>query len=170
MNGEQSSPFRGNPTLRFDGMEPAEPRLIAGIAELSGRGHPVGRLGHLPKTRGVHVTVPVHPRPYQRPRRAGAFRGPILLAPRPGAEAKLRCWEWRSLSTRSRPHPPTAKGSQIFRSPVKACPCPSGRSPGKPWVNSLVGDQAADGKRFRGPHRTRCYWVSASSFQDPMPA
>lgn len=37
------------------------------------------------------MTVLVRPRPYQRPRRAGAFRGPILLArqPRGQSEASL---------------------------------------------------------------------------------
>ncbi len=48
VDGEQSLPFRGDSVQR-DGMEPAEPRLIAGIAELSGRGHPVGRLEIIPR-------------------------------------------------------------------------------------------------------------------------
>jgi hypothetical protein len=80
-SGEQSFPFRES---SFDILTAGAGGItsIAGIAELSGQGHPVGRLGRIPKTRGVHVTAPVRPRPYRRPRRAGAFRGPILLQPR----------------------------------------------------------------------------------------
>ncbi len=48
VDGGERLPFEGKSVQR-DGMEPAEPRLIAGIAELSGRGHPVGRLGTTPR-------------------------------------------------------------------------------------------------------------------------
>ncbi len=63
VDGEQSFPFRRNPDVLTAGAGGAT--SIADIAELSGRGHPVGRLGQEPETREVHMTAPVIPQPYR---------------------------------------------------------------------------------------------------------
>ena len=112
-SGEQSFPFRGS---SFDKLTAGAGGItsIAGIAELSGQGHPVGRLERIPKTRGVHMTAPVRPRPYRRPRRAGAFRGPILLQPRSADRGEASVLGTARSCDPGSSHPPAAIAAGSF--------------------------------------------------------
>jgi hypothetical protein len=121
---------------------------VAGIAELSGQGHPVGRLELRPKTRGVHVTAPVRPRPYRRPRRAGAFPGPILLQPRSNDRGEASVLGTARSCDPGSSHPP-ADHSGIFRLPDGACFCPAQTRP-EPGMNNLYREPSIRGKPFCG--------------------
>jgi hypothetical protein len=126
---------------------------VAGIAKLSGQGHPVGRLGPMPKTRGVHMTAPVRPRPYRRPRRAGAFRGPILLQPRSSDRGEASVLGTARSCDPGSSHPP-ADHSGIFRLPDGACFCPAQTRP-EPGINNLYREPSIRGKPFCGSGTAR---------------
>jgi hypothetical protein len=114
-------PFRGNPATFLTVSEPrrlsVSRNCLAGVT-LSAAS------GTRPGTRVVRMTAPESPGPYRRPRRAGAFRGSILLRPSSIAGAKLRCWEWRGHTPQGELTPSRARESYgIFARPTEPSAC-----------------------------------------------
>jgi hypothetical protein len=74
------------------------------------------------------VTAPVCPRPYRRPRRAGAFRGPILLQPRSTDRGKASVLGTARSCDPGSSHPPAAVAAGSFAYLTK--PVSAQRRPG----------------------------------------